>query len=233
MMYYFSQNVGNLIAMFSGVLLPDDDDTAALKETNIWYYIYAFPLLFYLIMAVLMFTVVRHDSPKFSLVKKNKKECHAVLHQIYQTGGSDELVEEISEFIESTIQKKSTSVTYADAFCKDEKYVRASWTNVAYIVFHELTGINVILTYSNTILKNILGDKTSGFNARTGTYCVSVANTLSSMAGIWFTKTFGRKTLLLYGHIGIFLAHLLVGIFIVTGVNYGVLAMICFFLFAY
>ena len=63
MMYYFSQNVGNLIAMFSGALLPDDDDTAALKETNIWYYIYAFPLVFYLIMAVLMFTVVRHDSP--------------------------------------------------------------------------------------------------------------------------------------------------------------------------
>ena len=69
--------------MFSGVLLPDDTDTAALMKSNMWYYIYAFPLVFYVIMAVLMFTAVTHDSPKFSLVKKNKKECHAVLHQIY------------------------------------------------------------------------------------------------------------------------------------------------------
>ena len=142
-------------------------------------------------------------------------------------------MEEIYDFIESTIQKKSTSVTYGEAFCSDERYRRASWINVGYIVFHELSGINVILTYSNTILVNILGDKTTGFNARTGTYCVAVANALSSMAGIWFCKTFGRKTLLLYGHVGIFIAHLLVAIFIITGVNYGVIAMICFFLFAY
>ena len=232
-MYYLSQNVGNLIALFSGLLLPDDKNTAALMKSNMWFYIYAFPLVFYAIMAGLMFTVVVHDSPKYSIVSNKKKECLAVLNQIYKTDGNEELAEEISDFIESTIQKKSTSVSYTEAFCSDEKYKRASWINVGYIVFHELTGINVILTYSNTILTNILGDKTTGFNARTGTYCVSVANTLSSMAGIWFCKTFGRKTLLLWGHVGIFIAHLLVGIFIVTGVNYGVLAMICFFLFAY
>ena len=87
--------------------------------------------------------------------------------------------------------------------------------------------------YSNTILKNILGTKTSGFNARTGTYVLSVANVVASMFGIWVVRTFGRRILLLYGHVGIFLAHFLVGIFTVTGVNYGVLAMICFFLFAY
>ena len=124
-------------------------------------------------------------------------------------------------------------MTYKDAFCADERYRRASWVNVIYIVFHELTGINIILMYSNTILKNILGDKKSGFNARTGTYVLSVANVLASLFGIWVVRTFGRRILLLYGHVGIFLAHLLVGIFTVTGVNYGVLAMICFFLFAY
>ena len=53
------------------------------------------------------------------------------------------------------------------------------------------------------------------------------------MVGIYVTKTFGRKKLLLWGHLGIFLSHLLVGIFIITDVNYGVIIMICFFLFAY
>ena len=231
--YCFSQNFGNLFALFSGLLLPPDDDKPALKASDMWLFIYAFPLVWYIAMAALLFTVVRLDSPKYSLVVDKKSQCIAVIHRIYKTGGSEEMAEEIAAFISSTIQKQSTKVTYKEAFCSDEKYKRASWVNVVYIVFHELTGINVILTYSNTILENILGTKTSGFNARTGTYCISAANTLSSLVSIWFVRSFGRKTLLLYGHVGIALSHLLVAIFTITDVNYGVLAMICFFLFSY
>ena len=102
-MYYLSQNVGNLIALFSGLLLPDDKDTAALMKSNMWFYIYAFPLVFYAIMAGLMFTIVVHDSPKYSIVSNKRKECLAVLNQIYKTDGNQELTEEISDFIESTI----------------------------------------------------------------------------------------------------------------------------------
>ena len=102
-----------------------------------------------------------------------------------------------------------------------------------YMVFHELTGINVILAYSNTILKNILGDKTSGFNARTGTYCISLVNFFSSFVSIFVVRAFGRRILLFWGHTGIFVAHLMVAIFTITGVNAGVLIMICFFLFVY
>ena len=95
------------------MLLPADTDKQALESTNMWIYIFAFPLLFYLTMVVLMFTVVTHDSPKFSIVSQKRKECIAVLHQIYKTEGNEELAEEISDFIESSIQKESTSVTYA------------------------------------------------------------------------------------------------------------------------
>jgi hypothetical protein len=35
----------------------------------------------------------------------------------------------------------------------DPEYRRATWVNLGYIVFHELTGINVIMLYSNTMLK--------------------------------------------------------------------------------
>ena len=233
MTYYVSQNLGNLIALFSGLILPPDSDEKALIASNTWYFIYAFPLVWYSIMVALLIGVVRYDSPKYSLVKGKKEDCIAVIHQIYKTGGNDELANEITEFIGSTIQKQSISVTYKEAFCSDERYTRASWINVVYIVFHELTGINIILTYSNTILENIIGDKTSGFNARTGTYMVSLANFFSSVLGIWIVKAVGRRTLLLWGHAGIFVAHLLVGIFTVTEVNVGVIVMICFFLFAY
>ena len=95
-LFYFSQNVGGLLAMFSGLLLPPDDDTKALKESNMWLFIYGFPAALYLLMVILMLTVVRYDSPKYSLVTGKKENCIAVIHQIYKTGGSRELAEEIA-----------------------------------------------------------------------------------------------------------------------------------------
>ena len=59
--------------------------------------------------------------------------------------------------------------TLKEAFFTDERYKRASWVNIAGIIFHETTAINVILLYSTTILEQILGDpdeQTSGFTAR-------------------------------------------------------------------
>ena len=60
----------------------------------------------------------------------------------------------------------STKVDLREAFLKDENYMRASWINIANVIFHELAGINVILQYSNTILETILGDTSSGFTPR-------------------------------------------------------------------
>ena len=102
-----------------------------------------------------------------------------------------------------------------------------------YMIFHELSGINVILAYSNTILDHILGDKKSGLNARTGTYIISLINFFSSTVSIFMVKTFGRRTLLLWGHFGITIAHLCVAICTITDAGAGVIGGICFFLFAY
>ena len=124
-------------------------------------------------------------------------------------------------------------MTYTEAFCSDETYRRASWVNVGYIIFHELTGINIIITYSNVILQNILGDSSSGFNARTGTYYIAIALFASSFVSIWIVRAFGRRTLLLYGHFGIGIAYLLVSVFTINDMNYGVLLMLCFFIFVY
>lgn len=58
-------------------------------------------------------------------------------------------------------------------------------------------------------------------------------NTLATVIGIFFVKTFGRKSLLLYGHSGICVSHLLIAIFTITVFDAGVLAMICVFVFVY
>ena len=82
--------------MFSGLLLPPDTDVHALVSSDMWRFIYGFPAVLYLVMIVLLLTVVRHDSPKYSLVMGKKENCIAVINQIYKTGGNRELAEEIS-----------------------------------------------------------------------------------------------------------------------------------------
>ena len=125
------------------------------------------------------------------------------------------------------------NVSYEQAFCSDERFSRASWVNVVNMANHELTGINVILAYSNTILKNILGDSKAGFNARSGSYVIAIVNALAAGAGIWTCRNIGRRTLLFWGHIGVAIAHFSVGLFTITRFNYGVLGMICFYFVAY
>ena len=71
---------GNLAASFSALLLPPDDDKTALAESGMWRLIYAMPIFGYLIMIVLLIFVVKYDSPKYSLITKNKDECIAVIH---------------------------------------------------------------------------------------------------------------------------------------------------------
>lgn len=115
----------------------------------------------------------------------------------------------------------------------DENYMRASWVNVANMFFHEVAGINVILQYSNTILDTILGDADSGFNARTGSYMISMTNLVAACISVWTVNAYGRRTLLLLGHSSMTVIHALIGTFIMTGFNVGVLVGICTFLFVY
>ena len=57
----------------------------------------------------------------------------------------------------------TNNLTLKDALW-NPTYRMATWVNIGYIIFHELTGINVILLYSNTILA-----KSGKFKPRTGT----------------------------------------------------------------
>ena len=160
--------------MFSALALPPDTDREALKHTKVFYYIMGFPLILNFLMAVLLFTVITIDSPKYYMVNGNKESSLKAIKKIYRTEDDDAYAEEISDFIKSTIQTQSTKVTLKAAFFTDERYRRASWVSLIYIIFHELTGINVIELYSNTILETILGTDTSGFTARQGTYVLSM-----------------------------------------------------------
>ena len=99
---------------------------------------------------------------------------------------------------------------------------------MGYIVFHELTAINVINLYSNQMFKQMNKDG-AGFTPRQGTYALGVATVISGLISIEFVKHFGRRTLLIWGHIGIAGAHGLCAYFNYSSNNNGIIAMIILF----
>ena len=92
--------------------------------------------------------------------------------------------------------------------------------------------MNVVTAYSETIFEDVLG-KNSGFTPREGSYALGLMNFTACCASIITLRYFGKRTLLIYGHLGMSLSWLLVAIFDVTGLNYGTLVMLCLFIFIY
>jgi Na+/melibiose symporter-like transporter len=109
-------------------------------------------------------------------------------------------------------------------------YRRATWINIVYIIFHELTGINVINLYSNQIFDQM---KSSEFTPRRGTELISVVSLIAALTALWLIKSVGRRPLIIWGHALIAIVHFGVVIFTKRNNETGVLIMIMLFIFIY
>jgi hypothetical protein len=98
------------------------------------------------------------------------------------------------------------------------------------MIFHELTGINVIMQYSAVILESVLGSQEK---AKVGTYVVAATNLLGSVMSLYTVPRFGKRPLLLLGHTGILLCHLCIGISIILDFDAGILIAIGLYLIIY
>ena len=84
----------------------------------------------------------------------------------------------------------SSGLTFKDALINPE-YRQATWVNIGYIIFHELTSINVIMMYSNTLFREMQKPgKVADITPRVGTYLVGVSNAVSSLMGTQTVKCF-------------------------------------------
>ena len=88
------------------------------------------------------------------------------------------------------------------------------------------------MLYSNLIFTGIFGHN-SIINPREGTYLIATVNFIASFVSIGTVRIAGRRTLLLAGHFGVALCHLLIGLCIILESCYGVLIMTCVFMFIY
>ena len=93
--------------------------------------------------------VIRYDSIKNLVTTGKIEEAKKHIMLVYKNC-NEKNVDLYVEKIRISCGKKTSSLNLKDAFT-NPRYRRATWVNVGYIVFHELTGINVILQFSNKI----------------------------------------------------------------------------------
>src|SRR5262249_44606024 len=78
-------------------------------------------------------------------------------------------------------------------------------------VIQQITGINAIIYYANDIFKRA-GFESAQAQSRATLFAIGLVNVLATFIAIAYVDRFGRKPLLRYGLIGMFIALTIVGI---------------------
>ena len=114
------------------------------------------------------------------------EDLNYLMNRIYKT---EEIAQERIDVI-VTVDEDDDDVTYGQVCC-DRKYARATIVGCTLSVFQQLTGINVIMFYSNILFKGL------SMSSTTVTALIGIVNFLATLVGLSLLYCFGRKTLML------------------------------------
>lgn len=104
---------------------PGNLPPAILAADTTWKYIYAAPILLYVILALGFMFVVTTDGPIYCLQKQKTEECAIAVQHIYNTESPEDIKLIINKIeSESSKNNDTKSVTLKEAFVSDPKYVR-------------------------------------------------------------------------------------------------------------
>lgn len=133
------------------------------------------------------------------------------IKRIYREASGEPIdAEEIADQLTRSVQTQTSEVSIRDAFLSPI-YKSGSGVALMIMALHELTAINAILLYSNTIIDDM---PDGSITPRQGTYLIGVFNFFASCCSIYAGKTFSRRFLFICGHLSMGVCHLFVALFI-------------------
>ena len=162
-----------------------------------WRYMLAVPAVFatiYLILLVVSFP----ESPRWLYSKGYKGKAHSVLCRINGNSVSGEL-EEIEKSLAG--EKNGEKISFGELFKGRIGKVVIIGTLLA--AFQQITGINAVIVFAPDIFK---GAGVGGDTALLQSMLVGVVNVLMTIVALWLVDKKGRKTLLLWGAVGMMIA---------------------------
>ena len=237
----FMWTVGIMVASILGFVVPNSyaegSGTTVNSEvytTQSWRGIFIVPAIIAIIHSLLLLFVFRNDTLKYYKQKNNVEGVKRVEKLIYkealevvspevQNEGIQPNQENIEGQIEDEENKNNNQsskeesnevekkVSFRELFtARYRKSFIVAWI---FAFFQQLTGIMVVIFYSNEVFTQ----GSTGYNAeklaKIGTMMVGIINCFSSLIAIPLLTKFGRKTLLIFGQIGMGASLLLLAVF--------------------
>ncbi|KAK8928077.1 hypothetical protein H634G_10504 [Metarhizium anisopliae BRIP 53293] len=189
--YQLSITVGLLSASVINIITSKLDDSSA----------YRIPLGLQIIPALILTAglLVLPETPRF-LVKQGKNEAAGLslsrLRRLDITHPA--LIEELQEIIANHQYELSLGPsTYRDAFFGTPHLGRRTFTGCGLQMLQQLTGINFIMYYSTTFFNG------AGVNSPyTKSTIINVINVVSTIPGLLIIESWGRRSLLMTGALG-------------------------------
>ncbi|PTN10532.1 sugar porter family MFS transporter [Mangrovibacterium marinum] len=186
-MNQFAITIGIVLAyIFDYLLIGLGDDS--------WRYMLAVPALFgllYLIFIVISFP----ESPRWLVANNRKDEAERIMHRI----GGDQLVKSELAEIERTIaeEKKKKRLAISELFKGKTGKIVLIGTLIA--AFQQITGINAVIMFAPEMFKAAGAAKDDSMMM---SMVVGLVNFLMTIIALWLVDKKGRKTLLLWGAVG-------------------------------
>jgi len=185
----------NQFAITIGIVLAYIFDFALISfGDNSWRYMLAIPALFgllYLIFILISFP----ESPRWLIANGKKDEAVEVMRKI---GGEQLIKNELAE-IEKTIaeEKKKKNLAISELFKGKTGKIVAIGTLIA--AFQQITGINAVIMFAPDIFQAAGSAKGDSMMQA---MIVGLVNFLMTIFALWLVDKKGRKTLLLWGAVG-------------------------------
>jgi len=142
------------------------------------------------------------ESPRWLLAKDRRQDALGVLHRIRHEEHNPEA--ELAEI--EAVHKMQAGVSYRDLFRPSVRPALIVGVGIAFI--NQMVGVNAVIYYAPTILKDAGFSSSAAILATTG---VGILNMLVTLCALLLIDRVGRRPLLLVGISGVLLALIVLG----------------------
>lgn len=166
--------------------------------TDAWRYMLVVPAIFGFVYLILLLTSFP-ESPRWLLANNQKEESKSVLLKI---GGEALLAEEMPEMEKILSQEKTKEkVSFGELFRGKTGKIVLIGTLIA--ALQQITGINAVIMFSPDIF-HAAGSASGASMVQA--MIVGIVNFLMTIVALWLVDKEGRKTLLLWGAVGMIIS---------------------------
>ncbi len=194
----------NQLAITSGILLAYLVNFAFSSVPDGWRWMLGVGVIPGAALAVGMLTVPR--TPRWLVEHGLEDKAREVLKKLRGSDPNADIDQEIKDVKDA--QKRESSTTVRDLLKPNIRPL--IWIGVGLAVFQQFVGINTVIYYAPTILKNT-GLTDSASIAQT--IFVGVTNVVFTMVAVLLLDKVGRRRLLLIGTVGLTVAIIFLGVF--------------------